>query len=73
MTYVFLLDLSLTTKKKVRRLHCESAVFTHLFFGSEIVYNVEKLANLFRCLALDHICYGLATNITTTNTCECHE
>ena len=34
-----------------------------LFFGSEIILDVEGLANLFRRLALDHICDGFAADI----------
>lgn len=34
-----------------------------LFFGREVVLDIEGLANLFRGLALDHVCDGLAADV----------
>ena len=34
-----------------------------LFFGGEIVHDVEELANFLRGLTLDHVSNGLAANI----------
>ena len=36
---------------------------THLLLGGEVVHDVEELADLLRCLALDHVGDGLAANI----------
>jgi hypothetical protein len=37
---------------------------THLFLGSEIVYDVEQFPDLFRSLAFDHVRHGLAADVT---------
>ena len=34
-----------------------------LFAGGEVVLDVEGLANVFRGLALDHVCHGLACDV----------
>ena len=36
---------------------------THLFLGSEVVHNVEELADLFRSLTLDHVSNRLAADV----------
>ena len=36
---------------------------SHLLLRSEIVDDVEELADLFRSLTLDHVRHGLASNI----------
>ena len=41
-----------------------SEILTHLFLWGEVVNNVEKLTDLFRGLALDHVGHGLASNVT---------
>ena len=65
MTHVLLLDLSL--KERVSdtdaRNSTESTV-AYLLLRRKVVYNIEELANLFRCLALDHVRHGFATNIS---------
>ncbi len=38
---------------------------THLLLGSEIVDDVEELANLLGGLALDHVRYRLAADVAT--------
>lgn len=35
----------------------------YLFFGGEVVYNVEELSDFLRSLALDHVRNGFAPDI----------
>ena len=36
----------------------------YLFFGGEVVYNVEEFTDFLRSLALDHVCNGFAPDIS---------
>lgn len=53
------------SKRKTSLLFGPFVLTTDLIFllGSKVVLNVEGLADLFRGLALDHVCDGLAANI----------
>ena len=39
----------------------------YLFLRGEVIYDVEQLPNLFRCLALDHVGHSLAAHVTVEN------
>jgi len=64
-TYVLLLDLGLITERDVSEGSTnDEKENTDLLLGSKVVDDVEKLADLFWGLALDHVCHSLATDIT---------
>ena len=65
-TYVLFLDLSLYVLKRleVRILHMGAKIkTTDLLLWRKVIHNVEELPDLFRCLTLNHVCNGLASDI----------
>jgi hypothetical protein len=64
ITHVLLLDLSLESTRPCQTIFFKELEPPYLLLGSEVVHNVEKLADFFGCLAFDHVGNSFATDIT---------
>ena len=64
LTHIFLLNLSLKSDETSQNvIKSRESTNTRLFLRREVVDDVEKLANLLRGLAFDHVCHSFATDI----------